>query len=65
MKTRTYKGWTGIVLMLAVVGCSPTVMVAAPEKPIVINMNIKIEHNIRIKINKDVDELIHKEQSLF
>ena len=45
--------------------CSPSVKLEAPEKPIEITMNIKIEHEIRLKVEKDVDELINSNQNLF
>lgn len=45
--------------------CAPTVKVEAPDKPIEINMNVRIEHEIRVKIEKDVDELITKNKGLF
>lgn len=35
-------------------GCSPTVKVEAPDKPIVINMNMKIDHKVRVKVQKDL-----------
>lgn len=46
-------------------GCTPSVKFEAPEKPIEINMSIKIEHEIRLKIEKDVDELISTQKGLF
>lgn len=46
-------------------GCSPTVRLEAPEKPIEITMNIKIEHEIRLKVEKDVDALISSNKDLF
>lgn len=46
-------------------GCSPSVRLEAPEKPIEINMNVKIEHEIRLKVEKDVDELITSNKGLF
>jgi YnbE-like lipoprotein len=46
-------------------GCSPTVRLEAPEKPIEITMNVKIEHEIRLKVEKDVDELITSNKGLF
>lgn len=46
-------------------GCSPSVRLEAPEKPIEINMNVKIEHEIRLKVEKDVDELISNQKGLF
>ena len=45
--------------------CTPTVQVAAPDKPIEINMNIKIEHEIRIKVDKDLDEIFDEDSDLF
>lgn len=45
--------------------CQPTVQVAAPEKPIVINLNVKIEHEVRVKLEKDVDDLLKKNSGLF
>jgi hypothetical protein len=35
-------------------GCSPTVKVEVPDKPIVINMNMKIDHKVRVKVQKDL-----------
>ncbi|MCK9607682.1 MAG: YnbE family lipoprotein [Methylomonas sp.] len=46
-------------------GCSPSVRLEAPEKPIEITMNIKIEHEIRLKVEKDVDALISSNKDLF
>lgn len=45
--------------------CSPSVKLEAPDKPIEINMNVKIEHEIRLKVEKDVDELISSQKGLF
>jgi len=45
--------------------CSPTVKVEAPDKPIVINLNVKIEHDIRVKIDKDVEELLKTNPDIF
>ncbi|MCQ8119115.1 hypothetical protein A1353_21460 [Methylomonas methanica] len=46
-------------------GCSPSVRLEAPDKPIEINMNVKIEHEIRLKVEKDVDELLSSQKGLF
>jgi len=65
MKKKIFIHCIGVAWLLTVVGCSPTIKVAPPDKPIVINMNIKIEHDIRIKMDKEVDELIDKDSDLF
>ncbi len=51
---------------LAVAGaCQPTVKVEPPDKPIVINLNIKIEHEIRVKVERSVEDLLETEKGLF
>ena len=45
--------------------CSPQVKIQAPDKPIVINLNVKIEQEVRIKIEKDIDDLFRTNKDLF
>ena len=52
-----------LVLLAFTAGCNPTVKVEAPDKPIEINMNINIKHEILIKVEKQVEELL--EDDLF
>ncbi len=59
-----------IWVMLAVAvfvssGCSPTVKVAAPEKPITINLNVKIQHEILVKVDKELDDVLSEDSGLF
>lgn len=58
-----------IVLLLAasvtLPGCVPRIEVAAPDTPITINMNVKIEHEIHIKVDKDVEALLQNRSGLF
>ena len=39
-----------VVLMAS--GCNPTVKVEAPDKPIEINLNVRIEQEVRVKIDR-------------
>jgi hypothetical protein len=48
-----------------VAACNPTVKVEAPDKPIVINLNVKIEQEVRIKVDKDVESLVNNNPNLF
>lgn len=43
-------------------GCTPRIEVAAPKEPITINMNVKIDHEITIKADKDVNTLLKNSQ---
>ncbi|MBK0031487.1 YnbE family lipoprotein [Erwinia sp. S43] len=51
--------------MLLLCGCIPRIEVAAPKEPITINMNVKIEHEIHIKVDKDVEALLKNQSGLF
>ena len=51
------------VMMLS--GCVPRIELAAPKEPITINMNVKIEHEIHIKVDKDVENLLKNQNDLF
>lgn len=58
--------WVTIVLCtLFFSGCAPTVKVEAPDKPIVINLNVKIQHEIKVQVEKDLDDVLSKESGLF
>ena len=46
-------------------GCTPRVQIEAPEKPITINLNVKIEHEIKVKVDKDLDDMFSKDKGLF
>jgi len=53
------------LLIFLPVACTPTVQVAVPNKPIEINLNVKIEHEIRVKVDKELDDLFEKDSGLF
>lgn len=53
------------LLSSTLAGCSPTVKVEAPDKPIVINLNVKIEQEVRVKVDRDVDSLVQSNPNLF
>ncbi len=54
-----------MVLACFTVSCSPTVKMAAPEKPITINLNVKIEHEIKVKVEKELDNVFSEDSGLF
>jgi hypothetical protein len=51
--------------LLAVAACQPRVAIEAPKDPIVINLNIKIEQEVRVKVERDVDNLFDDNDNLF
>lgn len=53
----------GALIALATLqGCAPTVKIEPPDKPIVINLNVKIEHEIKIKVDKELDTLLEDDK---
>ena len=52
-------------LLLLTTACTPTVKLEAPDKPIQINMNIKIEHEVRVRVEKDLENEIASNPDLF
>jgi hypothetical protein len=55
----------GGFMAASMAGCTPTVKVEAPDKPIVINLNVKIEQEVRVKVDRDVDTLLQNNPDLF
>lgn len=54
------------VLTLCLIGgCAPTVKIEAPDKPIEINLNVNIEHHVKVEIDRDVQQAISKNKDIF
>ena len=58
-----------IFLLLSAVfislSCTPKVLVEVPDKPITINLNVKVEHEIRVQIDQELEQLFEDEDELF
>jgi hypothetical protein len=65
-KMITVTGFTSVcLLLLSTTGCTPTIRVEASDKPITINLNVKIEHEIRVKVDKELDSILSENSGLF
>ncbi|MGH8223145.1 MAG: YnbE family lipoprotein [Woeseiaceae bacterium] len=53
------------VLLAFLAGCAPTVQLAAPKEPIEINLNVKIQHEIRIKVDKELEDMFEEDSDIF
>ena len=53
------------VMAMALGGCEPTVKLAAPDKPIVINLNVKIEREVRVKVEREIEDVIRENEEIF
>ncbi|MGH7804838.1 MAG: YnbE family lipoprotein [Candidatus Binatia bacterium] len=53
------------LLALVAVACSPTVKVQAPQEPITINLNIKLDADVRVKLEEAAENDIAKNPDIF
>jgi hypothetical protein len=49
-----------LVSFLLLAACTPRVEMAA-DKPITVNLNVKIDHEIRVKVDKQVESMLAKD----
>lgn len=62
MRVRQLAILTGI---LALAACQPTVRLEAPDRPIEINLNVHIDQDVRIRVDRDADRAIRENPALF
>ncbi|HEY9539582.1 MAG TPA: YnbE family lipoprotein [Kiloniellaceae bacterium] len=55
----------GMLLCIALAACTPTVQVAAPKEPITINLNVKLDAEVRVKIEEQASEDIQNNPDIF
>ncbi len=54
-----------VLLVLGVSACNPTVRVEGPREPITINLNVKVDADIRVKLEEQADEDIAERDDIF
>lgn len=65
MSRRTYQ-WAAIAPLIALLAaCQPTVKVEAPKEPITINLNVKIDAEVRVKLEKQAEKDIENRPDIF
>ena len=56
----------GVVgLYLTVGGCTPRVEMATPDKPITINLNVKIDQEVRIVVDQKLEQAVQQNPDIF
>lgn len=54
-----------LLLVVLAAGCQPTVRVEAPKEPITINLNIKLDADVRVRLEQQAQEDIQKNPDIF
>jgi len=62
--TRYPAALAALACCVALSACTPTVKVATDE-PITINLNVNIKHEIRVRVDKELDDLFSEDSDLF
>jgi len=55
----------GALLCFALGACTPTVEVKAPTEPITINLNVKLDAEVRVKIEEQAEKDIEANPDVF
>ena len=55
---------TAVLAILIISGCTHRVEVSAKE-PITINLNLKIDHEIKVKVDKQLDDIFSDDSDIF
>ena len=61
---RAVAATVGVVSFLGV-GCTHTVKVEAPDEPITINLNVKIDQEVRVRLEDDIEDMIQDNPDIF
>ncbi|WP_256203769.1 YnbE family lipoprotein [Nitrosomonas sp. Nm58] len=54
-----------ILCCLVITACAPTVKVKAPKEPITINLNVKLDADIRVKLEEEAKKDIEANPNVF
>jgi hypothetical protein len=54
-----------VLTACALLGCSPTVRVQAPQEPITINVNVKLDADVRVKLQDQAHTDVTKNPEIF
>lgn len=55
----------GILVCIGLAACTPKVQVEAPKEPITINLNVKLDAEVRVKIEEEAKEDIRNNPDIF
>lgn len=55
----------GLLSASGLSGCTHKVQIVPSDKPIIINLNVTISQEIRVRLDKSVDELLSNNPDIF
>lgn len=55
----------GLLVVGAMAGCQPKVQLEAPKEPITINLNIKLDADVRVRLEESAKDDIQRNPDIF
>lgn len=55
----------GLAASAALLGCTPTVKVEAPREPITINLNVRVDAEVLVKLEEQAEKDIAAQPNIF
>lgn len=66
LASRRAAAWASALLVgAALAGCQPTVAVQPPKEPITINLNIKLDADVRVRLEEQAGKDIQENPEIF
>ena len=53
---RGFGGWSAVLLVAVLAACQPRIAIETPTEPITINLNIKLDADVRLRIEDQAEE---------
>jgi hypothetical protein len=50
----------GLCLAVLLGACSPVIRVEAPDKPIEINLNVRVEQDVKVQVDRELQKVVGK-----
>jgi len=54
-----------LLCAVGLAACQPTVKIEPPEKPIVIDLNVNIKQDVRVKVDRELEDLVKDNPDIF
>ncbi|MFE0753587.1 YnbE family lipoprotein [Inquilinus sp. NPDC058860] len=60
MTDRSRAACAGLSLAALLGACSPVIRVEAPDKPIEINLNVRVEQDVKVQVDRELQKVVGK-----
>lgn len=60
MTDRSRAAAAGLCLAALLGACSPVIRVEAPDKPIEINLNVRVEQDVKVRVDRELQKVVGK-----